>query len=99
MQTIYYNTNNFISHTSNVVSLEDYRHKLTLAQEGSLAPQPAQEPLEMTPPIREIWPQADAQQVRPRRHVQRQQRALFLDLLASASVLVMTVTFTVQILL
>lgn len=99
MQTIYYNTNNFITHTSNVVSLEDYRSKLALAQEGNLAPQPAAYPQEQETqsPIREIWPQAE--QARPRRHVRRQQRALFLDILASLGVLVMTVTFTVQILL
>ena len=39
MQTIYYTTASFIRHTGNVVDLEDYRRKLALTQEGSLAPQ------------------------------------------------------------
>ena len=38
MQTIYYTTASFIRHTGNVVDLEDYRRKLALTQEGSLAP-------------------------------------------------------------
>ena len=43
MQTIYYTTPNFIHSTGNVVDLNEYRRKLALAQEGSLAPQPREE--------------------------------------------------------
>ena len=47
MQTIYYTTTNFIRHTDNVVDLSEYRRKMALAQEGSLAPRraPVAEPV------------------------------------------------------
>ena len=44
MQTIYYSTPNFIHHTGNVVNLAEYRRKLELTQEGSLAPKPREGP-------------------------------------------------------
>ena len=44
MQTVYYQTSNFIRHTGNVVDLNEYRRKMALAQEGSLAPQPLTNP-------------------------------------------------------
>ena len=97
MQTIYYQTSNFIRHTDNVVDLTEYRRKMALAQEGSLAPKPQEEDYGLEdsweqPVLREITP-------RTRRSQQRSQRAMLLDLCASLSVVIMTLTFTVQVLM
>ena len=94
MQPVYYQTSNFIRHTGNVVDLNEYRRKMALAQEGSLAPQPEIQDFEDNweqPVLREVTP-------RPRRSHQREKRAMVLDLCASLSVVVMTLTFTVQML-
>ena len=97
MQTIYYTTSNFIHHTDNVVDFTEYRRKLAMAQEGSLAPQPdydlafqVEEEPEETPVLREI---------RPRRSTQRVRRGLWLDVCASLSIVVMTLTFTLHVLM
>lgn len=97
MQTVYYQTSNFIRHTDNVVDLNEYRRKMALAQEGSLAPKPQVEDYDLEngweqPVLREITP-------RPRRSSRRSQRAMLLDLCASLSVVIMTLTFTVQVLM
>ena len=42
MQTIYYTTANFVRR-GNIVDLEDYRRRLALTQEGSLAPRPRED--------------------------------------------------------
>ena len=42
MQTIYYTTANFVRR-DNIVDLEDYRRRLALTQEGSLAPRPRED--------------------------------------------------------
>lgn len=98
MQTIYYTTPNFIHHTSNVVDFTEYRRKLALAEEGSLAPKPQVEDFEAEV-CGEGWEQPVLGEVKPRRSRQRQRRALVLDLCASLSVVVMTLTFTMKILL
>lgn len=98
MQTIYYTTSNFIHHTGNVVDLNEYRRKLALAEEGSLAPQP--EYAVFSQPVQEPEAEAPAhREARPRRSARRSRRAWALELCTSLSVLVMTMTFTVRILM
>ena len=95
MQTVYYTTSNFIRHTGNVVDLSEYRRKLARA-EGSLAPAPdhrAEEPV-----IRSFPHPAVAGRPRQERAPRRLPR-LSLDGWASVAVLVMTLTFTLRVLL
>lgn len=96
MQTIYYSTPNFIHHTGNVVNLAEYRRKLELTQEGSLAPKPrevvcfsAGEEEQEAPRLREI---------RPRRARKARRSLMLLDACASLCVVVMTITITLQVL-
>ena len=108
MQTIYYSTPNFIRHTGNVVDLAEYRRKLSLAQEGSLAPQPQYEeacdydydcpwPVRPTeePRLRLV---TEAPDPAAQRSLRRQRRAWMLDICASLGIVAMTLTFTVQVL-
>lgn len=97
MQTIYYTTPNFIHHTGNVVDLNEYRRKLALTQEGSLAPQPREEVCcsagyeeEEAPQLREIQPRRTQNARRP---------LMLLDACASLCVVVMTITFTLHVLM
>ena len=92
MQTVYYQTSNFIRHTDNVVDLNEYLRKMDLAQEGSLAPKPQVQDFE------EEWEQPVLREVTPRRSRQREKRAKVLDLCARLSVVIMTLTFTIQLL-
>ena len=110
MQTIYYSTPNFIRHTGNVVDLAEYRRKLSLAQEGSLAPQPRYEEsrdfdYDCPWPVRaaeeprlRLVTEAPAPDPAARRSLSRQRRAWVLDICASLGIVAMTLTFTVQIL-
>ena len=43
MQTIYTTTTHFVRRSGNVVDFQDYRRRLALTQEGSLAPNPREE--------------------------------------------------------
>ena len=101
MQTIYYSTPNFIQHNSNIVDLNEYRRKLAVAEEGSLAPQPEAEYAYDFP-----WAEAEVRQQpvlrevpRPSRRARRERRAWVLDACASLGVVVMTLTFTLHVLL
>lgn len=96
MRTIYTTTSNITSCPSNIVDLGEYRRKLAMDQEGSLAPQPwapdsdprwAEE--EEAPVLREV----------PRTARRARHSGLPLDALASAGVLVMTLTFTLRVLI
>lgn len=98
MQTIYYTTPNFIHHTGNVVDLDEYRQKLALSQEGSLAPQPREEDY-FVPDGEEAWEEPRLREVRPRRGGKLGLRALVLDACASLCVVVMTLTFTLRVLM
>ena len=98
MQTIYYSTSNYIRHTGNVIDLNEYRRKLTLAQEGSLAPQP-EEDYVPDPAAQAEWERPVLREVPLRKARRRSSRALLLDLCASLSVVVMTLTFTVRVLM
>lgn len=99
MQTIYYHTNQFICHQDNVIDLEDYRRKQTLAQEGSLAPK--SQPEEFYLPIEQghaDWEQPALRQTRSGRR-QKLCRAVVLDVCASLGIVVMTLTFTLRVLI
>ena len=93
MQTVYYTTSHFIRHTGNVVDLAEYRRKLAQA-EGSLAPAPAQE----EPVIRLVPHLTEVDRPRQERAPRRLPR-LSLDGWASVGVLVMTLTFTLRVLM
>lgn len=97
MQVIYTTTSNITSRASNVIDLAEYRRKLALDQEGSLAPQPRaldclsfQEDEEEAPALRALP---------SRRSARRRDRGLMLDALASVGVVMMTLTFTLRVLL
>ena len=81
MQTLYYSTSNWIRHTDNIVDLEQYRRKLSQAEDH----QPAEGP-ELI-----VLPQPSAPRTRRSQRLRR--RALLLDAWASMGVLVMTLTF------
>ncbi|MGI5934474.1 MAG: hypothetical protein ACOX7A_06715 [Lawsonibacter sp.] len=84
MQTLYYSTANWIRHTDNIVDLEQYRRKLSQAENS----QPEEGP-ELI-----VLPQSSAP--RPRRSQRLRRRALILDACASMGILVMTLTFALR---
>lgn len=111
MQTIYTTTTNFVRHTDNIVDLQAYRRRLALAQEGSLAPRPREEeplwpglweeaeqasPREEGPRLRPLPPRQEGQ---GSRRARRERRAMALDLCASVCVVMMTLLFSLQLLL
>ena len=93
MKTIYCTTANITSSPEKVVRLEDYRRRLELAEEGSLAPQPLER--EWDGVIQGPWAPA-APRPRSRR---RRSPAVALDLLCSLGILGMTLAFTLRVLL
>ena len=99
MQTIYYTTTNFIRHTDNVVDLSEYRRKMALAQEGSLAPQPRMDVPVWEQDEEEVWEAPVLREVKPRRSRSRANRAAMLETCASLSVVIMTLTFALKVLL
>ena len=94
MQTVYYTTSNFIRHTGNVVDLSEYRRKLAQA-EGSLAPAPDRRA--EGPAVRPFPHLTEVERPRQERAPRRLPR-LSLDGWASVAVLVMTLTFTLRVL-
>lgn len=96
MQTIYTTTPNITCLRGNIVDLSEYRRRLDLEQEGSLAPQPD--------PFRPLshWENAEAEEVSqlhplpPRRTHHRASMAL--EACASLGILVMTLSFTLKVL-
>ncbi len=107
MQTIYYTTANFVRHRGNVVDLEEYRRRLALSQEGSLAPRPRGFDLwEEEPALEEGWEDCNIYSLPPcppdpaqLRRERQERRALVLDLWASLGVVAMTLAFTLRLLL
>ena len=93
MQTVYYTTRNFIRSTGNVVDLAEYRRKLAQA-EGSLAPAPRHTQAPAARPFPHLVENAPAESPKKARSLPR----LSLDSLASIGVLLMTLTFTLRIL-
>ena len=84
MQTLYYSTSNWIRHTDNIVDLEQYRRKLSKAEDSQ-----TEETSEQT-----LLPQSAAPRVR--RSLQARRHALLLDACASMGILVMTLTFALR---
>lgn len=108
MQTIYTTTANFVRHEGNLVDFQEYRRRLALLQEGSLAPSPREESISWEEdwteePVREEAPRIYAlepqQEARPSRRERRERRALVLDVCASLSVVAMTLIFSLQLVL
>ncbi len=97
METIYCTTKNFIRHRDNVVDLGEYRRKLALAQNTSLAPQPAEEPAR---PCLHLVPDREAVHAELPRPRRRKQHTLgwLVDIWASLSVVAMTAAFTLEVL-
>lgn len=108
MQTIYTTTTHFVRRSGNVVDFQDYRRRLALTQEGSLAPRPREEASRWTgdwaeEPQEEERPQLyvlePVQEARPSRRERREHRALVLDVCASLGVVIMTLVFSLQLVL
>ena len=97
MQTVYYQTSNFIRHSGNVVDLEEYRRRLTLAQRDSLARQPEPVPWrEEAPSFRPVVLTTTRED---RRRAARARRAWILDACASLAVVLMTLLFALRLML
>lgn len=108
MQTIYTTTTHFVRRSGNVVDFQDYRRRLALTQEGSLAPNPREEASRWTEdwteePREEKRPQLyvlePVQEARPSRRERQEHRALVLDVCASLGVVLMTLVFSLQLVL
>lgn len=108
MQTIYTTTANFVRHEDNLVDFEEYRRRLALTQEGSLAPSPRAESIRWEEDWTEELPEEELprlyaleprQEARPSRRERREHRAMVLDVCASLGVVVMTLAFTLQLVL
>ena len=85
MQTIYYETSNFIRHEGNLVDLAAYRQKLAAVSGGKWSPAPEGSP--------GLVPEESPAQRRARRTGRRLRRAaLALDFCASAAIVVLTVS-------
>ena len=85
MQTMYYNTRNFIRATDNIIDLSEYRRRLSAVTE------PAEPDLPLA-----AW---EAPAPRPRRSEERRyRRAMVMELLSSAAVMAATLFVTVQFL-
>lgn len=106
MQTIYTTTANFVQHEGNLVDFQEYRRRLALTQEGSLAPSPRAESLrweqEWTQEAQEeeaprLYALEPRQELRPSRRERREHRAMVLDLCASLGVVMMTLAFVLQL--
>ena len=99
MQTIYYETSNFIRHEGNLVDLAAYRQKLAAVSGGNWSPAPEGSPaFEAEAPPRtgtvlRLVPEESPAQRRARRTGRRLRRAaLPLDFCASAAIVVLTVS-------
>lgn len=101
MKTVYDKPSQLTQHTGNLVDLEEFRHKLFAAQRDSLARQPEA-----------AWEEPNAaeeeQAFRPvvltlsqgeRRRTRRVRQAWTLDACASLAVVIMTLVFTLRVLL
>ena len=101
MQTLYYSTSNWIRHTDNIVDLEQYRRKLSQAEDHQPAegpelivlPQPYHPLPALGPELMFLPPPSPHPTPRLNR---LRRRALLLDAWASMGVLVMTLTFALR---
>ena len=103
MQTIYTTTANFVRHEGNLVDLQAYRRRLALTQEGSLAPSPREDSAHWEPARPEEAPRLRVLEPRrelgPSRRARRERRAAALDACASLGVVIMTLAFTLRLVL
>lgn len=94
MQTVYYATSNYIRHEGNLVDLSEFRRKLSLTQGGSLAPSLEHH----SHPIPEQKPQLTVLPSTGKKHVSSRERAAWvLDACASLGVIVMTLSFALNL--
>lgn len=96
MQTIYYSTSHFIRHEGNLVDLNEFRRKLDLTRQGSLAPQldtHCTVPVEHKPELKVLPP------VHARRSRSKTSIGWLLDACASLGVVIMTLSFAVHVLI
>ena len=103
MKTFYYSTAHFIRHEGNLVDLNEFRLKRSLAQEGSLAPK-LDSLFEQTPQNlsrRTSRKKAEPTPVSCDKTSRRpgHQTAWILDACASLGVLIMTLSFAISYLL
>lgn len=103
MQTIYYKTSHFISHTGNLVDLEDYRAKLEQVQRDSLArsreslyEEPEEAAAVEAPGFRPVVLTLSPRQ---RRRAGRERRSWALDACASLAMVLMTLVFLLRVML
>ena len=93
MQTVYYATSNFIRHEGNLVDLCEFRRKLSLTQEGSLAPHLEQAPDTVREePVLTLLPAGEK-----RRSRMGERAAWVLDACASIGVILMTLSFALAL--
>lgn len=94
MQTVYYATSNYIRHEGNLVDLSEFRRKLTLTQEGSLAPrlEHHSQPAPVQKPQLTLLPSTGKKRGR-----RREWAAWVLDACASLGVIVMTLSFALNL--
>lgn len=97
MRTMYYQTSNFIQHTGSLVDLGEFRRRAALAQEDSLARQPEVLPAAEAEP--NFCPVVMTMSPAQRRRARRIRRAWTLDAYASLAVILMTLVFTLRVLL
>ena len=90
MQTIYATTTHFIRHQGNMVDLGEFRRKQALARAGSLAPrlEPEEASVQAAAPVLTVLPAAS----------RRARMSWALDAGASLGVIVMTLSFALQVL-
>lgn len=102
MQTMYYQTSNFIRHTGNLVDLGEYRRKTEQIQRDSLARQPEAVCEDRGPARPEepgFRPVVLTMSRGQRRRARRERRDWTLDACASVAVVVMTLVFALRVLL
>ncbi|MGO5023598.1 hypothetical protein ACTQ4E_10945 [Lawsonibacter sp. LCP25S3_G6] len=94
MKTVYYATSNFIRHEGNLVDLSEFRRKLALTQEGSLAPklEHHSQPAPVQKPQLTLLPSTGKKRGR-----RREWAAWVLDACASLGVIVMTLSFALNL--
>lgn len=100
MQTVYYNTSNFIQHQGNVVDLEDFRRRTAAAQRDSLARQMEEDFWREEPAEREdsgFCPVVLTLDKKTRCRLRRERTAWMLDVWASAAVMLMTLVFVLRV--
>lgn len=98
MKTLYIQTSHLVPRAGNVVDLGEFRRRQALARRDSLAPQPEGEPL-IPEEASGFRPEVLTMSRAERRSARRERRSWTLDVCASLAVVLMTLVFTLRILL